>query len=319
MWRTDFRDDALTDEKIDSFSICSLVRETLPILQRFVDHHQRAGVEHIFLYFDGTEEETRSVQEAFQQDDSVSVECCDSSYWAKMYPDSSQLDLGDKQIGAFRNGMTRNKSDWMLICDADEFVTSDKPLGAALAQLPKEFSGVRIRNTEAVWGTGDDIHEEFGCGYERHPFPIGFWGRTVLPLLVYGRDWLLIRRGVTGFMSGKHLVRRGMIPDKMTSHFSWFNGKKVSFMPQDIAKDANLRIVHFDSIGYKRWETKWATRISGRTIPRTKSPMRLKQWSMIEHALNSGQGEGLFRRMSALNRWQQFILNRLGLLTRIEK
>ncbi|WP_424941648.1 glycosyltransferase family 2 protein [Aliiroseovarius sp. S253] len=296
-----------------------MVRETLPVLQRFVEHHQRVGAEHVFLYFDGTEEETRPIREAFAGDSSVSVDCCDSNYWDKMYPGKEQIDLGDKQIGAFRDGLTRNTSDWILICDADEFVVSDEPLGVALAQLPEDFKGVRIRNTEAVWGPGGDIHNEFSCEYERHPFPTGYLGNTLLPILVYGRDWFMIRRGVTGYKEGKHLLRKGMIPEELTSHSSVFGGKRVRFMPPGIARGINLRIVHFDAIGYERWETKWATRISGRTIPRTKAPMRLKQWALIEEALSAGRGESLFRRMSALNFWQAFVLNRLGLLTRIKK
>lgn len=318
MWRTDFRNEIAASHEIESFSICCLVREKVTVLQRFVEHHQRAGVEHVYLYFDGSQEETRPICEAFKTDKSVSVKCCDSTYWSTNYPGKSKIDLPDKRLKVFTECVDQNTSDWLLICDADEFVVADRPLGSILAQLPKETLGVRIPNSEAVWGPEANIHEEFGCDYERHPFPTGYWGKAFLPLLVYGRDWSILGRGVTGHREGKHLLRKGMVPDVMTSHWSKFDGKKIDFMPSGMAEGSNLRIVHFDAVGYERWKDKWCGRISGRAIPRTRNPMRLKQWKMIEKALSDGQGEDVFRRICTLNRWQVFVLKCLGLLSRIE-
>lgn len=319
MWRRDYRDEVSSCNDIDSFSICSLVRETLPVLERFVEHHQRAGVEHVFLFFDGTVDETRQIQDAFQDNDTVSITCCDSTFWTQIYPNKARIDLGDKQYAAFYRGIDLNTSDWLLFCDADEYVVADRPLGVALAKLPKSWSGVRLQNTEAVWGPKDNIHEDFGCSYERNSFPNGFRGRTLLPLLVYGRSWLLIRRGMTGYTTGKHLLRAGVVPEKMTSHFSRVNGKRVRFIPKRIQREFNLRIVHFDAIGFERWKAKWESRILGQAIPRTRSMARKRQWAKIAAAFETGAEAKLFRRINSLNRWQQFVLVQLGLLGRIEK
>lgn len=319
MWRTDFRGEIATGKGADSFSVCCMARETLPIVQKFVDHYRRAGARQIHLFLDGTDEETQEIREVYKADDFVEVTCCNPDFWRRIYPDDADLNLSHKLVGAFKLGIQKNTSDWILFCDADEFVVGDTPLGAALAMLPKDCLGIRLRNTEAVWGADENIDEPYSCGFERSPFTGGQRRKAVLSMLIYGKEWQHMRRGTAGHVAGKHLLRKGVMPDRMKSHYSWLNGKKIDFLHTLVEYDANLRVVHFDAISHLLWQEKWKSRLEGYTNFQDLGKARVLQMEKVKSALADGTDEKLFRRYYGLNRWQQFFLKRLGLLTRIDK
>lgn len=303
----------------DSFSVCVTARETVSDLRRFIDHYCDVGAEHIYLHFDGTRDEARDVCVTWDQDPRVTVTVCDQDFWRKVFPTVEAPTLEKKQVAVFMMTIEKNQSDWLLFCDSDEFLTADGPIQEVLAKVPSDQPGVRIRNTEAVWGVSDDLTEDFGCGFERHPSGDTFIGRRLMPYLVYGRDGALMRRCLTGYVEGKHLLRRGVVPAKMTCHDSRMGERRLAFLHDVLPEDANARIVHFDAIGSARWHRKWQSRISGKTNAADMGKSRRQQERRIAEAMTDGNGEQLFRQLYGLSRWQQFILGRFGLLTRIDK
>lgn len=309
----------MTPAQSNSYSVCCLARESLPTVQRFVDHYRHGGADRIFLFLDGTDDETQEVSDAFQGDDFVSITRCNPEFWRNMYPDGIDMNLSDKIVGVFELGIHKNKSDWVLFCDADEFVVGDRPLGVALAMLPTDFRGVRIQNTEAVWGVEDDISKPYSCGFERAPFKGSLGRKEFLARLVYGRNWKFMRRGTAGHVAGKHLLRKGVIPDEITSHLSIVDGKKVRFMPVGLRRSMNLRLVHFDAISHQRWREKWQSRLREYSNFEDLGKPRQLQLEMVKSALKDGTDHQLFRRYYGLNHWQKFMLRRLGLLTSIKK
>lgn len=320
MWDIDFRNHPLSDGDIDSFSVCVMAREEGAVLQRFVDHYTRAGASRIFLYFDGTQDEAQAACQEFANNDLVTLQVCDKEFWGEMFPDQEKVLLDPKLICVFRRSIELNDSDWILFCDADEFVVGRAPLGEVLAQVPSEIHGVRLLNTEAVWGQSDDVHEPFGCTYERRRFPPKkVIRRAILPFLTYGMDGFVLKRGLAGHVQGKHLIRKGVVPERMSSHSSTADGQRASLLWKTVQNTRGLRIVHFDAIGFERWREKWLSRIEGRTISDKMARVRLRQMARVEKAIKNGTDEQLFRRYYGLNRWQKFVLRRFGLLTRIGK
>ncbi|NDW54794.1 glycosyltransferase family 2 protein [Aliiroseovarius sp. PrR006] len=135
-----------------SFAVCSLVRETLPDMCRFVTHYLRAGAEHIYINFDGSQAEASEHIAAFADVEAVTIAVCDAEFWQKTYPKESVPKLVPKQIAVRKIAIGLNQSDWLLFCDAGEFVVGDEMLGTVLSRLPNDCPGVVIRNSEAVWG-----------------------------------------------------------------------------------------------------------------------------------------------------------------------
>lgn len=301
---------------MNSFSVCALIQERPFVIERFVSHYQRVGAEQIFIYFDGDVPNKESELIKILDNNRVSHVVCDAEFWHQKTGETSPA-LSTKIVAAFRDAIPRNRSDWVLFCDVDELVVGNCPLGHALAQLPTDVFGVRLRNTEAVWCSKQNTNIPFSCNYERSPFPAGRLGQTVLPMLVYGRAWRVMRRGTTGHTSGKHLLRRGVFPDEMTSHSSVVEGKAIRYLHEIIPNHLSQRILHFDAISQDRWVEKWRKRIQGRTISTTMGLVRQQQMARIAEALNLGHIEREFRRYNSLNSWQLKILGRLGLADRI--
>lgn len=301
----------------DSFAVCLTARETVSDLRRFIDHCRDAEAAHIYLYFDGTNDEAQDVCTVWGQDPFVTITVCDPAFWQSALPDVTAPALEEKQIATCMMAIEKNQSDWLLFCDADEFLAADIPIGEVLAQVPDSQPGVRVRNTEAVWGVSDDITQEFGCGYERRPARNSVIGKYILPYLVFGPDGRVMSRCTAGYTAGKHLLRRGVVPEQMTCHKSRVNGRRLEFLHDLLPDDAHTRVVHFDAIGSDRWHRKWQSRISGATVAANMGASRRRQAEQIAQAFQQGKSEHAFRRLYGLTRWQQFILTRLGLLTRI--
>lgn len=327
MFTTDFRNEVASDDNIDSFSVTLCARESLSVLRSFVEYYQRAGAEQIFLYIDDEKEVSDAACGALKPYRLVSVTGCDGDFWKKEYPDEDVPTLTQKQVALRDRAIALNKSDWLFFCDADEFIVGDQPIGKALAQVPKSFHGVRLKNSEAVWGPGDDIAQPFGSTYERFSFkskgrfmsrkkkPI----RNLISILVYGRDWREMEKGAAGHSKGKHFLRRGVYPDASTSHVSTVDGKNTPWMPQEISEQHNWHVVHFDAISLQRWQEKWQGRLSGRTNNGQIGISRVGQRKAASLAFQKGKAHRLFRRYYEINRWQKFILIRLGLLQKIRR
>ncbi|SPF78550.1 hypothetical protein ALP8811_02477 [Aliiroseovarius pelagivivens] len=314
MLTADFRDEIAKDDSIDSFSVILCARESLPVLRVFVEHYQRAGAEQIFLYIDDTKEVSDAVAEGLKPYAFVTVKGCDEAFWKEVYPDEDVPSLQQKQFALRDGAIALNKSDWLFFCDADEFIAGDRPIGMALAQLPESFPGVRLQNSEAVWGPDDDISQPFGCTYERFRFSRKQRRTKIVPMLVYGKDWREMVKGTAGHSLGKHFLRRGAYPEDSNSHYSKFDGKRIPYFPSEICEQHNWRVVHFDAISLERWQEKWGGRLSGRTNNGNLGDSRIGQGQAADRAFQTGKSQNLFRRYYKVNTWQKFMLMRLGLL-----
>lgn len=325
MFTADFRDEVANDDSIDSFSVTLCARECVSVLRAFVEHYQLAGAEQIFLYIDDTKEVSDEVTEALAPYGFVTVQGCDEAFWKEAYPDEKVPSLPQKQEALRDRTIAMNTSDWLFFCDADEFIIGDRPIGAALAQLPDDMKGVRLKNSEAVWGPEDDITKPYGCTYERFSFgtrkrlkgDAGEKLRILAAVLIYGRDWRGMVKGVAGHSMGKHFLRRGAYPESSTSHLSVFDGKRVPYLPPSIQSQHDWHVVHFDAISLKRWQEKWQGRLSGSTNMGLVGVSRFAQFEAARRAFQKGNSRELFRRYYSVNRWKRFILTRMRLLKRL--
>ncbi|WP_133484959.1 glycosyltransferase family 2 protein [Aliiroseovarius marinus] len=327
MFTADFRDEIAKDDSIDSFSVTLCARESVSVLRAFVEHYQLAGAEQVFLYIDDTKEVSDEVTEALAPYGFVTVQGCDEAFWKEAYPDEKVPSLPQKQEALRDRTIAMNTSDWLFFCDADEFIVGDRPIGVALAQLPDDMKGVRLKNSEAVWGPDDDVTQPYGSGYERFSFgthrrlkgPKKKNWRNLIAMLVYGRDWREMIKGTAGHSMGKHFLRRGAYPDESTSHVSFFDGQPVPYLPMRIQKQHNWHVVHFDAISFGRWKDKWQGRLSGSTNTGPVGESRVAQLEAARRAFQKGNPQRQFRRIYGVNRWQKRILTRLRLLGQLPR
>ncbi|MFD1343338.1 hypothetical protein [Litorisediminicola beolgyonensis] len=280
-----------------SFAVCAMVRETVDVLDVFARSYAQSGAARIVLYYDGSETEAAPVEAAAP---------------------GGALALEEKQEHVFRHALERNREDWLLLCDSDEILQRGHLLGAALAALPEDVPGIRLRNTEAVWGTGHDIEPAFSSTYERHPFPWGKRRSALVAMLVYGRLWRQMRRGTAGHKLGKQLIRRGRTPDTVTNHFAIFDGVKTTFLDAYLEGPDLPYFRHYDAVSFARWSEKWRVWHSADTHAIRMSDARLEQMTVIRAGLGTEAARQAIRRYNQVGPWQRGVLSLLKLLDRIE-
>jgi hypothetical protein len=110
-----------------------------------------------------------------------------------------------RQMANARHAYQALQFDWLLMCDADEYVLPKQDLGSLLAAQPETIDFVRIRVAEKVLPS-DLIPQTVFQGTFRLPkvkgkaFAAEIYGEEVAPLL---------ERVVAGHDIGKSIVRRG--------------------------------------------------------------------------------------------------------------
>lgn len=106
-------------------SIISMFRNEGPYLKEWVEYHRIAGVDHFYLYNNGSTDDGLDVLKPYI--DEGLVELIDWPYFAN----EAKPTLGSYvrfQLEAFQNGLRRSigKSKWVAMIDLDEFIVPKK-------------------------------------------------------------------------------------------------------------------------------------------------------------------------------------------------
>lgn len=299
----------------DGFSVVVMARETPDILARFFDHYRKAGAAEIHAYLDGPLPDLSSVDL-----DRVVITHCDAAFWDTLVQGEA-ADFLTRQRLLYRYALPRIATDWGLVVDIDEYLGGPNGLtgfSQALAEVPDDVVSVRIPNLEVVWGPGEDLVVPFGGKYARGTLPSLFF-RAVAPLL-YGSVARYFRRGLVGHSDGKQIMRRTVAANaEIEAHVIRIDGRGVSRWAHEAAPSlSEYRILHFDAIGYARWQEKWRRRADASVDQPAKNNRRGGQTGIIIAAARDGDDAlmTVFRRFYQLGRLQLLILRLTGTLHR---
>ena len=292
-----------------SFSTVSLMRETPDVVRRFVDFYRAAGADEIFVYTDGPAPELRGLD----LPGLVLIEA-DEGFWTALLGARPPV-LEVRQSEVSQDALRRCRSDWLLVCDADEFVFGDRPITAFLDAIPAGEDSVAVATAEAVWGPGDAIDTPFGSTHfrvvwRRHKLWRGLGG------LVYGRPIARhMQLGLTGHVSGKQFLRTGRTYSWIRNHSAERDGKGITTPAFRVDPGlAAMYVGHYDAIGLARWRQKWRQRIERDTIAANMTENRQAQMRMIADGLAAGEAptRALFRAFYGLSRAQYAAISALG-------
>jgi hypothetical protein len=114
-------------------------------LLAYVAHHQSLGAQNIRLYFDDPADP--ALRRLSRVPGVTTIRCTDW-YWALRggRPDK----LHNRQIKNARHAQLRCRLDWLGHLDVDEFLHSQRPVAAILAEVPREVPNVLIDSFEAM-------------------------------------------------------------------------------------------------------------------------------------------------------------------------
>jgi hypothetical protein len=212
------------------------VDEPPALIAAFVAHHLAEGAAevHVFLDRDNPEAQAllRDVPGCF-------VTLCDEAYWAASTRRAKPPRHTARQKYNSTATYQKTRADWLLHCDADEFVRDGAALEAELANAAPELGYLRLPNVERVHLLGHSEAHIFGGGF-RGALP----GFAAQGAEIYGRFAKFLNDGVSGHLAGKGIVRTGR-PYLMGVHFPRMQESEERIVPYEIAK---TQILHFDGL-----------------------------------------------------------------------
>lgn len=303
-----------------SFSVVALMKEDPEIVRRFAAHYVRIGAERVFIYYDGEiPPEVAALPDVALP--GVVLTACDDAFWADR-PAPRPVAIQERQEVIYTMTYAALESDWLFVCDADEFVIDRMPVGAFLDRVPEEVQGVVLVPAEAVWGPDEDIEEAFGSTWFRRPDfgPSGKgWAELRAGFRLYGLAGIMSRKGILSHVQGKQFVRAGQPFEMIGLHRAVLGGRNIGTWARDISPElGQVELAHYDAISFERWYMKWERRFrnDNRAAKMRRSRRRRLQYNLIRSAMAFGRAGArrIYRRMYQLSPRQMRLLEKNGQL-----
>lgn len=295
---------------MSSFSVTCLAREHSDVILRYARYYIALGADEVVVYWDGADAPDLPAVPG------MSLVACDPALWNRL--GGRPLGLEARQSLVYGLAMQRCRSDWLLICDADEYVFGDISLPLWLDRIPHGADSVRIPVAEAVWGPRDDMGTAWGSSYFRTVWPRQRLWRP-LGRAIYGNVAPLMRSGLLGHVEGKQVVRTGRPYSAIRNMGAERDGTQLSRPAAAVSpRLAGLWLGHFDAIGLERWQEKWERRITRKTVAERMSPARQAQMDLIAHRMEEGRSAEIFAAFYGLTGLQAAALGAMGAAFRRE-
>lgn len=284
-------------------AIVSTVKAPFEVLTRFASHHVRQ-VDKIWLFFDDPCDASMSY---FADIEQINVIACDDDYWATFGGRPNSIEVR-QEINATQalHACRSFGFDWLIHIDSDELLFEYKQ---TLRQLLTEAAAdiVRFDIREAAVDRLEYDHlfcptwfkvpssstqckwaERLGC---RHA--------------IYQHEYF------RGHLASKIAVRVNGAVSEMGIH----NPKQVSAHAIE-HKTADVLLLHYDCVGFRTWQNKWAGRISGEAKALRMRSNRKQQLVDFEQSVLQGHSslERLYRSMYVVSGYEKIVLWLLGMI-----
>lgn len=239
------RCDASKDDmavKRPTWAVVATVDEPPALVQAFVAWHLSLGAQAVFLYFDRPDDPAIRLFAHLPQVIAVS---CDTAHWlhvGKSRPRRHQV----RQVRNARDAYTQTRADWLVHIDADEFIWPHQGVSDGLVSVDPNADCLAVPVAERIYVPNGAAKTVFDGAFRR-PFRVpANVGRAI-----FGADYDLTYRGLTGHSQGKAFVRVER-PLKMSIH-----RPKRSEADQEptVAQGAvdQLELLHFEGLTRAYW------------------------------------------------------------------
>lgn len=185
---------------LPTWAVVATVDEPPALVQAFVAWHLSLGAAQVFIYCDRPDD---PVQDTLVHLPEVTVVPCDDAHWlrlGKSRPRRHQV----RQVRNARDAYQRAETEWLLHCDADEFLWVGGAVSVVLSGVPLDADGLILPVAERAH-RADDPGTSIFEGAFRRPFR----EPNATGCRLFGEAYTLTYRGMTGHAQGKAFVRRG--------------------------------------------------------------------------------------------------------------
>lgn len=182
-----------------SWGVVATVDEPATLIAAFAGWHIAQGAAEVHLFFDRPNPEAEALVAPLP---GVRVTLCDDAYWAARGEDDRRARQTGRQMLNARFAAETAGVDWLLHCDADEFVADGAVLARALATAKTDV--VRLRVLERVDRVGVDSQGIFDGLFRHRDLSFEWRGEAN-----YGRWAKFLIYGMAGHYVGKIAIRTG--------------------------------------------------------------------------------------------------------------
>jgi hypothetical protein len=270
-----------------SWAVVATVDEPPALVQAFAAWHLALGAEKVTLCFDRPDDPAADLLEGVA---GVQVIRCGTGHWQGSRPAKQEI----RQVRNATQIYGTCQADWMLHCDADEFLWPAGAVGAALADLPSEVDCAIVSVAERVYLPDTPAGSVFDGAFRR-------------PSAGTAADALLTRRGLTGHAHGKALTRtrRGL---GISIHRP---KRQAGLRMQDLS---GVELLHFDGLTPLQWVFKLLRRADDFALRGGMAPSPHRQAQIDAILADPAAAMRVHDRLKRLTPSRQATLARKGLL-----
>jgi len=219
-----------------TWGIVATVDEPPQLVVAFAAHHLALGASEIHLYLDRPDADAQRLLATLA---GVRVTVCDDAYWADNPPGRRPpLPMGRQRRNA-NHAYARTEVDWLLHCDADEFLREAGTIRHRMSAAADSTMFLQLKMLERVRHGEEPVRGIFDGLFRRPGHGFEDWGEEV-----YGRFARFLQHGLTGHSVGKGLVRTGCDDLRMDVHFPHRPGGEAIHAFDSI----DNQILHFDGL-----------------------------------------------------------------------
>lgn len=184
-----------------TWAVVATVDEPAPLVAAFVAHHLNQGASEVHLFLDGPDPQTVALMRDVK---GCVLTRCLKEHWQAHNAGRRPLRHPMRQIINANLAYQRTTAEWLVHCDADEFIRDGRALAEELATAPEDCLQMRLGVVERVLPAGRPQQGLFD-GFFRLPQRKDPW--MLEP--IYGELAAFLTHGLTGHSSGKSAVRSG--------------------------------------------------------------------------------------------------------------
>jgi hypothetical protein len=292
-----------------TWDVVATIAEPRPLVLAFVAHHIQQGARRLHLYFDRVDAETLAMVRALPQ---VRAVDCNAAFWARHgRRPPAQI---RRQLANAAKAFAQASSDWLLHCDADEYLSDGKALRSALSGVSPAVQVVKLHGWERCFLDDSPLVSVFDGAFR------GAAPAKAEPLLqrAYGDIAQFLHNGLVAYSGTKALTRVGA-PLNVGIHDSFArdgNGRSIrkAVVARQIARD--VKILHYDGLTPRSTTQKMIAKVQDLRLRKGRGlrPHRLAQLAAIDDGLATEVG---FWRLRRVPDAAQATLRDLGVLTEI--
>ncbi|SMX31136.1 glycosyltransferase family 2 protein [Actibacterium lipolyticum] len=235
---------------LQRWGVVATVDEPKDLILAFVAHYLSLGASRIFIFLDKPAPE---IEEILSATDHCQVFTCTENYW--------QISHGIERPSRHPRRQVLNANliyktcdlDWLLHCDADEFLISTGDISTKLSALPSSVGCVQTPNSERAYLGAVPDNSIFEGVFRNRPKE-----HRNDPSL-FGVSAAYTKDGFGGYTGSKTFVRTGLGCQVGIHH--------PKPMPQTDPKWAlETKLLHFDGLTPLHWAEKLAKKTKGIAI-----------------------------------------------------